>query len=233
MKKFRAVASAIVVAGVLTACQRFDVPEASPSAYIDGLPADDARFADVLVEAGFDVDADNFAGFTRRAVDICSGFAGGTTFAATVGELGATMSWQKSAALSRASVARHCPESEAVVDAYFRQLEGGDGAVAPQATAPSEIPPASPLPPSPGPLPPAPRADIGQPCSDVGVVGLDPDGGQFVCGSFPDGSIWVDTVLLVGIHEADTECDPSIDGGSQTSAGRAVMCVDGTWQFGP
>lgn len=232
MDKFCSAAVAVVVVGVLAGCQRTDIGVPT-SVYIDGLSGPDVQFAEVLVEAGFDVDADTFAEFTRRAADICSDFASGTTFAATVGELGATMSWQQSAALARTSVTRYCPESEAVVDTYFRQLEGRADGVAPQAAAPPVMSPALPLPPSPGPLPPAPRAEIGMPCTDVGAVGIDSDGGQFVCGSLPDGSIWVDTVLLVGIHEADTECDPSIDGGSQTSQGRAVMCVDGTWQIGP
>jgi Protein of unknown function (DUF732) len=236
VKRFLVAASAIVVAGVSTACQRLDAPAVSTSAFIDGLNTEDATFAEVLVEAGFEVDADNLAGFTRRAENICSGFAGGTTFGATVDALGESMSWQQSAALARTAVTRYCPDSEGVVDEYFRELEGRDGGVAsetPPVSAPASpiLAPALPLPPSPE--APSPGATLGLPCTDVGIVGLDTDGGQFVCGAFADGSVWVDIVPLVGIHEASTECDPSVDGGSQTSARRAVLCVDGTWQFGP
>lgn len=76
---------------------------------------------------------------------------------------------------------------------------------------------------------------VGQPCSSPSDIGTDVNtGNDIVCvymGS-GGGNVWVQTSPIQGINNVGDPCG-STDNVSQTPAGKAIMCVNGQWTYGP
>lgn len=80
-----------------------------------------------------------------------------------------------------------------------------------------------------------PGETVGQRCTTPGQVGTDQiTDGPIVCSfSSPGYYTWAMSSPIVGVHTLGAPCDSTTDNVSQTSAGKAILCINGTWTSGP
>lgn len=87
-----------------------------------------------------------------------------------------------------------------------------------------------------GPAPSAGAAvTVGEACSTPSSIGTDVEtGADIVCVFMgPGGNVWVNSVPIVGVNNPGDPCDSSSGQASCTPEGLAIMCVQGTWVYGP
>ncbi|WP_430336147.1 hypothetical protein [Rhodococcus sp. ACT016] len=75
---------------------------------------------------------------------------------------------------------------------------------------------------------------VGQPCSSPSAVGTDVNTGKDIVCVYTGGggNVWVNSIPIVGVNNVGDPCDSSATA-SQTPAGKAIMCVNGQWTYGP
>ncbi|MGW4478031.1 hypothetical protein [Rhodococcus triatomae] len=78
-------------------------------------------------------------------------------------------------------------------------------------------------------------AAVGQPCSSPSSVGVDVNTGDDIVCVFMGsggGNVWVQTAPIVGVNNVGESCNDG-DNVSRTPDGKAIMCVQGKWTYGP
>ena len=76
---------------------------------------------------------------------------------------------------------------------------------------------------------------VGQPCSSPSSIGVDVNtGDNIVCVFMGAGgvNVWVQTAPIVGVNNVGDPCNDG-DNVSRTPDGKAIMCVQGEWMYGP
>jgi hypothetical protein len=78
-------------------------------------------------------------------------------------------------------------------------------------------------------------AAVGQPCSSPSSIGVDVNTGDNIVCVFMGsggGNVWVQTAPIVGVNNVGAPCNDA-DNVSRTPEGKAIMCVQGEWMYGP
>lgn len=75
---------------------------------------------------------------------------------------------------------------------------------------------------------------VGQPCSSPSSIGVDVNTGNDIVCVFTGGggNRWVMSAPIQGVNDVGDPCT-STDNVSRTPAGKAIMCVNGQWVYGP